>query len=90
MGDVVRSSTRRIHRMLAVEELEARVAPATFTVVNANDSGAGSLRQAILDANAAGGADDIAFSGVSAPRSPTPSRTTNSAVPVGSMCSSLV
>ena len=35
---------------------------ATFTVTNTNDSGAGSLRQAILDANAAGGADVIVFS----------------------------
>jgi trimeric autotransporter adhesin len=34
---------------------------ATFTVTNTNDSGAGSLRQAILDANAAGGADVITF-----------------------------
>ncbi|MEZ5729495.1 MAG: DUF4347 domain-containing protein [Burkholderiaceae bacterium] len=34
---------------------------ATFTVTNTNDSGAGSLRQAILDANAAGGADTIEF-----------------------------
>jgi hypothetical protein len=34
---------------------------ATFTVTNTADSGAGSLRQAILDANAAGGADTIAF-----------------------------
>ena len=34
---------------------------ATFTVTNASDSGAGSLRQAILDANAAGGADTINF-----------------------------
>jgi hypothetical protein len=33
----------------------------TFTVVNTNDSGAGSLRQAILDANANGGDDTIAF-----------------------------
>ncbi len=32
-----------------------------FTVTNTNDSGAGSLRQAILDANAAGGLDTIAF-----------------------------
>ena len=35
---------------------------ATFTVTNTNDSGAGSLRQAILDANASGGADVIVFS----------------------------
>jgi len=34
---------------------------ATFTVTNTNDSGAGSLRQAILDANGAAGADTIAF-----------------------------
>lgn len=35
---------------------------ATYTVTNGNDSGAGSLRQAILDANASGGADEIVFS----------------------------
>src|SRR5437899_10666596 len=34
---------------------------ATFTVTNTNDSGAGSLRQAILDANATAGPDTIAF-----------------------------
>ncbi len=34
---------------------------ATFTVTNTNDSGAGSLRQAILDSNAAAGADTIDF-----------------------------
>ncbi len=34
---------------------------ATFTVVNTNDSGAGSLRQAVLDANANPGLDTIAF-----------------------------
>ena len=33
----------------------------TFTTTNINDSGAGSLRQAILDANALAGADDIRF-----------------------------
>jgi predicted outer membrane repeat protein len=36
----------------------------TFDVTNANDSGDGSLRQAILDANAADGADDIDATGV--------------------------
>jgi hypothetical protein len=34
---------------------------ATFTVSNTNDSGAGSFRQALLDANLAAGADTIAF-----------------------------
>lgn len=34
---------------------------ATFTVINTNDSGAGSFRQAILDANANVGADVIVF-----------------------------
>ncbi len=41
---------------------EANVTGATtYTVVNTNDSGAGSLRQAILDANANAGLDIIAF-----------------------------
>jgi predicted outer membrane repeat protein len=34
---------------------------ATFTVTNTNDSGAGSLRQAILSANATAGTDTISF-----------------------------
>ena len=37
------------------------LAAATFTVTNTSDSGAGSLRQAILDAEAAPGADTIHF-----------------------------
>lgn len=40
---------------------ETRAAVATFIVSNTNDTGAGSLRQAILDANANAGADTIAF-----------------------------
>lgn len=36
-------------------------AGATFLVTNTNDSGAGSLRQAVLDANANPGPDNIAF-----------------------------
>jgi len=39
----------------------AAAGAATFTVTNTNDSGAGSLRQAILDANANTGLDTIAF-----------------------------
>jgi putative cell wall-binding protein len=38
---------------------EARAA--SFTVTNTDDSGAGSLRQAVVDANAAGGVDEITF-----------------------------
>jgi hypothetical protein len=34
---------------------------ATFSVTNANDNGAGSLRQAIINANNAAGADTITF-----------------------------
>ena len=41
--------------------LSIPVAAATFTVTNTNDSGAGSLRQAILDANATPGGDSIEF-----------------------------
>ncbi len=37
------------------------ISAATFTVTNINDSGAGSLRQAVLDANAAATADTIVF-----------------------------
>src|SRR5262249_53058929 len=47
-----------------LERLEDRTVPSTFTVTNTLDSGAGSLRQAILDANDSsnvGGPDTIAF-----------------------------
>jgi hypothetical protein len=47
---------------LALTALAAgSLSAATFTVTNTNDSGAGSLRQAITDANAAAGLDTIAF-----------------------------
>src|SRR5262245_5139026 len=42
----------------SIEPLECRIAPATFAVITNADSGAGSLRQAILDANANGTAED--------------------------------
>lgn len=44
-----------------LESLESRIAPATFTVTTTANSGAGSLRQAIIDANAAVGFDTIEF-----------------------------
>src|SRR5262245_61793163 len=68
-----RRSTTRNHRIsrarrargIHVEPLEARTLLTTYPVLNTNDSGAGSLAQAILDANGhanVGGAPDtIAF-----------------------------
>src|SRR5438552_13420125 len=44
-----------------LELLEDRTLLSTFTVIDTSDSGAGSLRQAILDANAHSGADVIQF-----------------------------
>ena len=41
--------------------LQARLPAATFTVTTINDNGPGSLRQAILDANAAGDLDTVRF-----------------------------
>jgi len=46
---------------LFVEGLEPRVLLSTLTVTTSNDSGTGSLRQAIIDANDAPGADIIEF-----------------------------
>jgi hypothetical protein len=46
---------------LAVEPLEDRTVPSTFKVLNLQDSGPGSLRQAILDSNAHGGPNVIDF-----------------------------
>src|SRR5688572_8562574 len=44
-----------------IELLEARRLLSGFEVTSTDDSGAGSLRQAILDANASPGADTISF-----------------------------
>jgi hypothetical protein len=46
---------------LSIERLEDRTVPTTFTVHNLADSGPGSLRQAITDANDQPGADLIRF-----------------------------
>lgn len=46
---------------LALWAIPALSSAVIFTVINTNDSGAGSLRQAIIDANANAGPDDIAF-----------------------------
>jgi hypothetical protein len=50
---------RRIALLACI--VSAPLAAATFTVTNTNDSGAGSLRQAMLDANASPGPDTIEF-----------------------------
>ena len=57
--NVLQSKRRR--RRLFVEQLEDRRLLATFTVINTDDSGAGSLRQAIVDANSNSGHDEIHF-----------------------------
>jgi hypothetical protein len=41
--------------------MEVPIPPATFTVTNTNDAGAGSLRQAIIDSNGRSPRDTIAF-----------------------------
>lgn len=51
----------RVRRRLSFEPLESRRLLASFAVTNLADSGLGSLRQAILDANANPGPDDIHF-----------------------------
>jgi hypothetical protein len=51
----------RIPRLATLLFAAAPLGAATFTVTTTADSGAGSLRQAIFDANAAPGADTIAF-----------------------------
>jgi CSLREA domain-containing protein len=48
-------------RKLVLQPLESRDVPAIFNVTSLSDGGAGSLRQAILDANASPGADTITF-----------------------------
>src|SRR5262245_57221493 len=48
---------------LGVEPLEDRAVPATFTVSNLADAGAGSLRAAVAAANTNPGADVIDFAG---------------------------
>ncbi|MGA2799646.1 MAG: Ig-like domain repeat protein, partial [Thermoguttaceae bacterium] len=58
---------RHVHRrLLRIEPLEVRTLLSTYTVTNTADSGPGSLRQAITDANANLGTDTIAFSIASA------------------------
>ena len=55
-----RTGLRR-HRALKIERLEDRTVLSAFAVTNLNDHGAGSLRQAMLNANSTVGADTINF-----------------------------
>ena len=52
-------NTLRRRRATAAETLESRVLLAAFTVTTTADDGPGSLRQAVIDANASPGADTI-------------------------------
>ncbi len=52
--------------VLALVFAASAASAASFTVTNLADSGAGSLRQAVADANGTAGADTIVFSGASA------------------------
>ena len=58
---------RRRVRDLLLERMEERLVPAVFGVTSFADSGAGTLRQAILNANANPGPDQIAFNIVTDP-----------------------
>jgi hypothetical protein len=56
-----RAAKRGLPTRLSVERLDERVVLSTFSVLNLADSGTGSLRAAILDANVNPGADLIRF-----------------------------
>ncbi len=56
-----RSSVSGLRLVLALLVPAGASSAATFTVTNLADAGPGSLRQAVLDANAAAGSDDVAF-----------------------------
>ena len=62
----------RTRRHLGIESLEARKVLSTLTVSNVNDSGTGSLRAAILQADRDTTADTIVFSGTLANKSIKP------------------
>src|SRR5947208_14528397 len=56
-----RKPAPRLSFVPRLDVLEDRSLPSTFSVSNLADSGPGSLRQAVLDANASPGADDVVF-----------------------------
>jgi hypothetical protein len=59
---ITHRSRRRRAIILRPEVLENRTVLSSYTVLNELDSGPGSLRQAVLDANSAGGSNSISFS----------------------------
>ncbi len=70
-GDQARRKSFRA----SVERLETKRLLAAFVVTNTNDSGPGSLRQAITAANTNPGADNIDFgipASTASPRTPAP------------------
>lgn len=69
---IPRLRVSRSRSIACVEALEDRTLFANFMVTNTNDSGAGSLRQAMINANGAGGTDTIKFSIGSGPRTIVP------------------
>src|SRR5262245_56736721 len=56
-----RAKTKRRCYRPSFQDLEIRWLPSTFSVINTNDSGAGSLRQAILDSDGTTGPNTIDF-----------------------------
>lgn len=58
--------------VVSVFLLTSPLAASTYTVTNTNDSGAGSLRQAIIDANTTAGPNVVAFSIGTGPQAITP------------------
>ncbi|HET6408124.1 MAG TPA: hypothetical protein VFG14_09605, partial [Chthoniobacteraceae bacterium] len=59
--EAVPTLRKRARQRPGPEPLEQRIAPANFVVFNVNDSGPGSLRDAILQANGSTGFDTITF-----------------------------
>src|SRR5579863_1311464 len=56
-----RAKPKRWSYRPSFQDLEIRWLPSTFSVTNTNDSGAGSLRQAITDSNGTAGLNTIDF-----------------------------
>jgi parallel beta-helix repeat protein len=71
MRDLRRSRQGRLNHV-SIEGLEGRTLLSTYTVTNVNDTGSGSLRQAITDANKHSGADTIRFAIGSGAKTITP------------------